>query len=201
MSKHTAKSLFDLNIRGAEECLAIYDGASSLGSALHLDWLLRSAIVLAVSAMDAYFHDKVRYRAGKFPLNALPRQFAKLEVSLTELERWDKSRRKGNVLRRWALAHLAQKPLQTRDAIAGAMRLIGIEAFWNTLEPDTRKRQALLDTMEKIVRRRHQIAHEGDRLQSRRSGKRLRAITREETTEAIDFIKQLVQRVEDAFPS
>lgn len=201
MSKHTAKSLFDLNVRGAEECLTIYSGASGLSSALHLDWLLRSAIVLAVSAMDAYFHDKVRYKAGKFSLDTLPKQFANLEVPLTELEGWEESRRKGNVLRRWAVAHLAHKSLQTRDAIAGAMRVIGFEAFWDTLEPDKRKRQALLDTMKTIVDRRNQIAHEGDRLRSRRSGKRLRAITLKETTEAVDFIKQFVQKVEERFPS
>jgi hypothetical protein len=201
VGKNTAKSLFDLNIQGAEECLKIYDGASSLGSALHLDWLLRSAVVLAVSAIDAYFHDIVRYRAGKFSLDALPKQFANLEIPLGQLNRWEASKRKGNVLRLWAVEHLAARPLQKADAIAAALKLVGIQDYWNNIEPDNSDPEALRKRLDGYVERRHRIAHEGDRLQSRRSGKRLRAITRGYAVETIDFIRDLVDKTEERFPS
>jgi hypothetical protein len=201
MGQHTAKSLFDLNIQGAEQCLTIYDGVSSLVSALDLDWLLRAAVVLAVSAMDAYFHDKVRYRAGRFPLHALPKHFADLEIPLRELERWERHNRKGNPLRHWAVTHLAAKPLQRPDAIVGALKLVGIIDYWNTIEPSNDDRVTLLAQLNELVNRRNQIAHEGDRLQSRASGKRLRPIDREYAAGGIEFVKTLVGTSEDRFPN
>lgn len=58
MSRHT-EVFVCLNIQGAEQCIKIHDGVAKPRSNLDLDWLLRSAIVLAVSAMGAYFHDKI----------------------------------------------------------------------------------------------------------------------------------------------
>lgn len=208
MAGHTAKSLFDLNIQGAEECIRISDGVASLASTLNLDWLLRSAVVLAVSAMDAYFHDKVRYRAGRFPLyredtftvDQLPQQLRNLKVPLSDLGRWEMAGRKGNMVRNWATEHLAVRPLQSPYAIAEALKLAGIEDFWSTVEPGDRDLRDLLERLNVLVKRRNQIAHEGDRLQSRTSGKRLRGITREYALEQIRFTKELVARTELRFP-
>ena len=208
MGGHTAKSLFDLNIQGAEECIRIYDGVATLASALDLDWLLRSAIVLAVSAMDAYFHDKVRYRAGRFPLyredtfavDHLPQQLRNLTISLSDLVRWEEARRKGNMVRNWATEHLAVRPLQSPGAIADALKLAGIEDFWRRIEPSERQRRDLLKQLKGLVKRRNQIAHEGDRLQSRSSGKALRSISRGYSVDAVEFVKELVEGVERNFP-
>ena len=208
MGKHTAKSLFTANIQGAEECLRIYEGVRKLGSTRDLDWLLRSAIVLAVSAMDAYFHDKIRYRAGRFNLfragqlttQFLPKQFANLSIPLSELPRWEEGARKGNVLRHWAVEYYGVRPLQNPDAIASALKLVGIEDLWNTIEPVNPRRKVLLDRLETLVERRNQIAHEGDRLQHRSSGKALRPISYQQTTEEVEFVMQLVEEVERAFP-
>lgn len=199
MSRHTAKSLFDLNIQGAEQCVRIYDGVLQLGSSLDLDWLLRSAIMLAVSAMDAYFHDKVRYRAARFASAPLPRHLANLKIPLSEVRKWDEAGRKGNVLRRWVVEHLETRPLQSSNAIAEALKIVGIQSFWNTIEPDNSARDALLTCLNKLVERRNQIAHEGDRLQFRSSGKVLRPITRDDAVRAIEFVKDLVQKTEDGF--
>lgn len=200
MSRHTAKSLFDLNIQGAEQCAGIYDGVSQLRSSFDPDWLLRSAIVLAVSAMDAYFHDKVRYRAARFASAPMPRRLASLEVPLSEVRKWDEVGRKGNVIRRWVVEYLETRPLQSRSAIAEALKLVGIQDFWNTVERDPSAQDALFARLNKLVKRRNQIAHEGDRLQSRSSGKALRPITRDYVMQAIEFVKELVQRTEDGFP-
>lgn len=66
MSMHSAKSLFDKNINSAADCLALFDGVVVLKTSLQVDWILRAAIVFVVSALDAYFHDKVRYRVGGY---------------------------------------------------------------------------------------------------------------------------------------
>ena len=208
MSKHTAKSLFAANILGAEECVRIHDGVRQLGSTLDLDWLLRSAIVLAVSAMDAYFHDKMRYRAGRVPLyrdkeistQSLPKQLSNLKIPLSELPRWHRAKRKGNVVRHWVVEHYAVRPLQNQEAIAGALKLVGIEDFWNALEPVQSKREILLGQLQTLVERRNQIAHEGDRLKHRSSGQRLRPISQDDAVEAIEFVRQLVENVEHVFP-
>lgn len=199
MSRHTAKSLFDLNIQGAEQCIKIYDGVLTFGGRLALDWLLRSAIVLTVSAMDAYFHDKIRYRVAKFALAPLPKPLANLKIPLSEICKWEVARRKGNVLRRWVVEHLETRSLQSSNAIADALRLVDIKSFWNTIEPDNSARDTLLTRLNKLVERRNQIAHEGDRLRSRSSGKALRPITRDYAVQAIEFIKELVQKTEDKF--
>jgi restriction system protein len=190
--------LFDLNIQGAEQCVKIYDGVPTLGSKLDLDWLLRSAIVLAVSAMDAYFHDKIRYRVGKFTMDTLPKRLADLKIPLSEVAKWENARRKGNVLRCWVEEHLAVRPLQSPGAIAEALKIVDIQGFWNTIEPNNR--DDLLARLNGLVKRRNQIAHEGDRLRSRSSGKALRPITHDYAVQAIKFVKELVQKTEDSFP-
>jgi hypothetical protein len=200
MSRHTAKSLFDLNIQGAEQCVRIYDGVSKLDSNLDLDWLLRSAVVLAVSAMDAYFHDKIRYRIGKFTMDTLPKRLSDLKIPLSEVGRWDNAKRKGNVLRLWVEEHLAVKPLQNPGAIAETLKLVGIQDFWNTIEPSNPNRDALLARLNELVKRRNQIAHEGDRLRYRSSGKALRPIIRDYVVQAVEFVKELVQKAENSFP-
>jgi hypothetical protein len=66
MPVHTAKSLFELNIQSAKDCVQLFDGLSKLKVKMNVKWLLRAAVVFAVSALDTYFHDKVKYRVGRF---------------------------------------------------------------------------------------------------------------------------------------
>lgn len=200
MPSHNAKTLFDLNIESAEDLLALYDGIKSLGSRLDISWLLRASIVFAVSALDAYFHDKVKYRVGKVDLKHMPEPLAKFQIPLRELAKWESARRKRNVLRNWVTGHLSTRPLQRQEDISSALKLVGIDSVWAKIEPDTPKRDAMLEKMARIIRRRNQIAHEGDRESSRRSGKKLRGIKKPEVEDSIKFIKGLVKRIEKAFP-
>ena len=200
MPGHSAQSLFDKNIESADECLALYDGVSQLKTLLQIDWVLRAGIVFVVSALDTYFHDKVKYRVGKFSLEDLPPALARFEVPIQDLTKWDGAARKGNVLRNWVTEELAVRPLQSPNAVADALKLAGISALWDTIEPSQANRKLMLSSMNELVRRRNQIAHEGDREQSRRSGKKLRPISRQQLLDAIALAKGLVARVEKAFP-
>jgi len=202
MATHTAKSLFDLNIQSAKDSLALYDAIVKLNPrGVDIDWVLRSAVVFAVSALDTYFHDKVKYRVGRYDLGNLPPTLASFEIPLKELTAWDQSRRKGNVLRNWVTSYLATRPLQSPTAIVDALKLAGINSLWDTIEPDGNKKGVLLKDFNLLIQRRNQISHEGDRKTSRRSGKALRSIDRSQVETWIQFVESLVQRVETAFPS
>ncbi len=200
MASHSAESLFDKNIQSADECLALFDGVNRLKAQLEIQWVLRAGIVFVVSALDTYFHDKVKYRVGRSSLENLPPKLAKFEVPLAGLTTWDEARRKGNVIRNWVMDHLSTRPLQSPQAIAETLKLANINELWETIEPNSSHRNALLKRFNDLVHRRNQIAHEGDREQSRGSGKKLRPIDRDLLTDAITFSKDLVGKVEHAFP-
>jgi hypothetical protein len=168
---------------------------------MDLEWLLRAAVVFVVSALDTYFHDKVKYRVGKFSLNDLPPQLANFAIPVRELTNWDEATRKGNVLRNWVTDYLGVRPLQSPGAIVDALKLAGIENLWDRIEPKKEHKLELLDQFNKLVKRRNQISHEGDREQSRRSGKKLRPIDRNIVANWIDYVEGLVSKVEVAFPN
>jgi hypothetical protein len=190
-----------MNIQSARDCVALYDAIVSLRPrSVDLDWILRAAVVFAVSALDTYFHDKVKYRTGKFDLVNMPPALAKFQIPIRELSAWESATRKGNVLRNWIEEYLSTRPLQSRSAIVEALKLVGIEALWDTIEPDTRKKDNLLAQFDFLMLRRNQISHEGDRMKSRKSGKKLRAVNRDLVVDSIDFTQGLVDRIETAFP-
>lgn len=105
MPAHTAYSLFELNIQSAKECETLYSAIDPLmPRSRKKSWLLRSMVVFSISAMDAYFHDKIRYRVRRFSnrdWDDYPAQLKKFKVPLKDLEKWDKAERKGNVIRNW----------------------------------------------------------------------------------------------------
>lgn len=197
---HSAKSLFDQNIQSAIDCVSLYKGLAQLKTGMDIDWILRAATVFAVSALDTYFHDKVKYKVGHFDLNNLPPALAAFEIPVRSLSDWEDAARKGNVLRNWVTDHLSVRPLQQPDKIADAMKLAGYEALWDRIEPKKEDKKKLLEALRELTARRNQIAHEGDRHTARNSGKRLRPITETQVTNWIDFVKGLVAKIEKAFP-
>lgn len=200
MAQNSAKTLFDRNMRSARTCLDLFDHLPPPTSTLNTRWILRAAIVFVVSALDTYFHDKVKYRVGHYRFGTLPPQLARFEIPLGELETWQRAHRKGNVLRNWVTAYLATRPLQSPEAIADALKLVGITDFWATIAGNPTRVSALKNFVNVMVRRRNQIAHEGDRQQSRRSGKKLHPIGRQTIVKYIDFVEKLVTRIEAKFP-
>lgn len=104
------------------------------------------------------------------------------------------------MLRNWVTDYLSVRPLQSPLAIAEALKLAGIDDLWARIEPNSVHKAALLDKFNKLIRRRNQISHEGDREQSRHSGKKLRPINRKTVNDWIAFVEDLVSKVESAFP-
>jgi hypothetical protein len=97
-------------------------------------------------------------------------------------------------------SHFATRPLQRKDDIAKALKMVGIDDLWATIEPNAPKRDAMMDELEHLVQRRNHIAHEGDRECSRRSGKRLRPIDKAYAHNSVAFVKGIIDRIEKAFP-
>jgi restriction system protein len=201
MHTHTAKNLFNQNIQSAKDSLALYDAIAALQPrGVDINWVLRSAVVFAVSALDTFFHDKIKYRVGRFDFGNIPPAFAKFEIEIKDLISWDKSRRKGDILQNWVTNYLSTRSLQSRTEIEESLKMAGINAVWDTIEPDKDNKNALLRDLDLLVKRRNQISHEGDRVTSRRSGKTLRPITRLEVENWIKFVEYIVLKVENAFP-
>jgi len=200
VAQHTAKSLFDLNIVGADECLALYEGLEKMKVGADITWLLRASVVFSVSAMDAYFHDKVRYRVGRFGLDELPAALARVPMKLADLQTWESHTRKGNAIRNLVVEQMAYKSLQGKEHIADAMRLCGVDGFWDRVYPDAGSRNRTMAELKVYGKRRNDIVHEGDRLSARNSGKRLRPIDLAFARGCTLFVSAVVDHVEAACP-
>lgn len=201
MPTHSAKSLFDSNIASADHCITLYDGIVGLQTKLDLSWLLRAAVVFSVSALDAFFHDKVKYRAGRFKIAQLPPELVDFPIELNDINSWAKyTSRPGNFIRNMVSRHYSTRPLQKKRDIEQALSLVGIKSLWNTIEPNNTSRTAMLKRLSALIQRRNQIAHEGDRWQSRKSGKSIRPIDRPYAVAEIAFVKDVVAKIESAFP-
>ena len=201
MATHSAKSLFDGNVASADNCITLYDGILGMHTTLDLSWLLRAAVVFTVSALDAYFHDKIKYRAGKYKIDQLPPELQGFPIELNDINSWAKyTSRPGNFIRNVVARRYSTRPLQKRKDIEEALALVGIKSLWNTVEPQNDARTAMLKRLSDVIQRRNQIAHEGDRLQSRKGGKKIRPIDRPYATGEIAFVKDLVTKIESAFP-
>ncbi len=179
------------------DTVSLYEGIEKLKVNLDTDWLLRGAVVFLVSALDTYCHDRIKYGLSRAVGAGMPEALRRHRITIGDLEDWEGSRRKGNVIRNWIAEHLATVPLQSPDRIAEYMRYIGIEQLWNRVEPDSTKRSRLLGTLNELIKRRNQIAHEGDRLSGRSSGKRLRPISLAKVKEWQAFVEKLISDIDD----
>src|SRR5712692_2140068 len=129
-------------MESATHCLNLFDGVEKLKpKGVDLTWILRAGVVFVVSALDTYFHDKIKYRVGKYSLTNLPPALAKFEITIANISAWDEAERKGNVLRNWVTEELSTIPLQSPERIAETLKLGGIDGVWATIEPDNYARK------------------------------------------------------------
>jgi hypothetical protein len=184
----TALAQFGVNIVPADQLVAIYRelrAARGLGARGRLDaantdllWLPRSAIVASIAALDAYIHSVVHDRLPHLfgqpvpPPDQLCEELSQLmpiksigtfKEALPTLLAHDTIAR---LLSRLSEKVLAFQAYQAPEKIEAVYRLIGHEAIFddvsdiwtgpNTTANDLKRRLAA------YVRRRNQIAHEGD---------------------------------------
>ena len=163
--------------------------------------LLRATVVTSVSAMDAYFHDKIvenvrrtiRRRAPNFP--------KELVELIAEDQKPDSVVQKflSISMRDRPLAHvttmvarkLNERAFQDPAKMEWGMKLIGIRDFWRRVSrkmertPEDAKREIMA-----YVKRRHQIVHRGDLSAAKKTKHQVRKINR-------PFAERCIRDVED----
>ena len=160
-----ARSLFDRSIERARTLIAFFDHLSAnVQPVLDCSDLLRSALVLTVSALDQYVHEVTVvgmiacWRGEKALTDAFrrfsyPTQVIQEYTSSSNLTRIELSVREQH-------GYLA---FQQPDAIADALRLITDTKIWPTIAVSMQKDvKALKIELKLIVERRNKIAHEAD---------------------------------------
>lgn len=177
---------------------ALYDILSQqITSALDLTDLLRSQIVMVVSALDHYIHEITRVGMlevydGKRPQTpAFLRFQVKMEATLQGIaavqgdNRWlDEEIRRNH-------GHL---PFQHPDKIADAIRLFSTCKLWDSVASELNlKVEDVKNQLQLILGRRNQIVHESD-LDPMSPGNRW-GISSSDSVKAINFIQELGEAI------
>lgn len=153
-----------------------------------LSELLRAAIVVSVSALDRYCHEVLLSRIidqmDRSEVN-WPAELKKLSLPLIFVKRSVKNAklRKGiggkvrtrpmNIVKQ-GLQEKFHKDLtlQRPDDIATAWSMIGIKSLWSRCGKSMNVRaEEIKENLNRIIKRRNEIAHEGDIARVRNSGK------------------------------
>lgn len=190
---------FRENIKRVQNLGGLYDVLSQqTTSALDLTDLLRSQIVMAVSALDYYIHEITRVGmlevyGGKRPQTpAFLRFQITMEATLQGIvadqgnDGWlDEEIRKKH-------GYLA---FQHPDRIADAVRLFSSCTLWTSVASELNIEVEDVKTeLQLIIDRRNQIAHEAD-LDSRIPGGNRFAISSSDTKRIIDFIQDICEAI------
>jgi len=174
--------------------------------------LLRAALVTAVAAMDAYFHDKILQNISRtikrtgpnFPedlVSLLSENQNKEEVVRAFLKISMEKRPLSHVNTK-AARNLSERTYQDPGKIERGLRIIGVNNFWDATSnalnttPRDLKRKILA-----YVKRQHSIVHAGDLWKAKKHRHKVRAITPEFATDCIDDIEEFVQTADTVINS
>ncbi len=173
------------------------------------DDMRRSALVLAVAAVDTYMHRLIVDRADMW--DKLPPKLAETEVRLDQLvaeaqESYSAARRKpfpsrpGTRIKNVLRNQLLLKTFQTQRQIEDALTMAGASGRWGAIGKHlgltTKQIAARLNP---IVLRRNQIAHEGDyRRLDRPQNAGLNHVSSAEVLDDIQFLRELVDAIHAA---
>jgi len=218
----TPKAAFDNIVERAERLVAFH-GEMAAGLAIVNpmtgpqrnvlnDDLLRSALVLAVAALDRYVHDRVTkgiasaYKKGN--LNREQEEFS-IPVSLafeiatraSRAQGEQKQTRAANLVRNQVQEILHKRPFQSWREIEVAFSLIGITGLAGHIQNAAHLGDIgpYKNQLNEIVRTRNLVVHEGHIRRHKRGGKStLLEIDSATVTGAITYIKGFVGHLETA---
>ena len=185
---------FRENISRARELGQLYSALSAITTqALSTDDLLRSQMVMSVSAMDHYIHEVVRqgmvaiYEGIRPPVPG----FSKFQVSLLEAKSSVPASSSN-----WVDVAIRQShsflSFQHPDKLAEAIRLIHPDPIWPALEKKIGiPARDLKENLKLIVDRRNKIAHEAD-IDPSYPGMRW-PISKHDASVSTDFLVNLVE--------
>ena len=189
---------FKLNIQRVENLQGVYKSLSgTLTAAIDISDILRSEIVLLISALDYYIHSKVLSKiedafTGKRTATA---KFQTTAVRLSTV----KSAIGAGASMQWLLDEVyhqhSWKSFQTPESIADALKMVSDKKVWELVSKALKApTQDVKDRLRVLVERRNKIAHEADSDPSLPTAKL--PISDTDVESAIDFVKSVVDEIE-----
>jgi len=166
--------------------------------------ILRSAVVVAVSAMDGYFHEKlvesvprlVRAKKGRHLPGKLV-QIIKEQASHEKLIETIFKERPTSHIASMVRNSVRDRTYQDVGKIEDALRIIGLDDLWyrvgRKLKIGKEKARGLVQG---YVTRRHQIVHRGDFGQTKRTKNKLHGITRRYAERCVADISRFIEIVD-----
>ena len=195
----SAIDLFRISIARVRDLITVHNSLKAQTSnVLDISDMLRSALVLAVSALDYYIHEVVRIgmleiHRGERPE---PPAFSGFQISLGNARAGINA---GQNIDSWLEDEIRQrhsyKSFQQPNAIADAVRLICDKKLWEEVSINMGSpAKDIKQQLSRIVDRRNKIAHEADIDPSYPIGDRW-PIDELLVNEAVDFIEQVVESI------
>ncbi len=161
--------------------------------------LYRAALVMAVSAMDAYFHAKVlRYVVEQSKKQEPSESLMNHKITVSDFVRGNTMKRRNSALRSAIARQLSFQSFQQPKDIKQACNLIGVIDIWNKLADKlSADKDDIQKTIKGIVDRRNKIAHEGDVSQSVKARNAHREIQPKMVKDALVLITNVVEAADD----
>jgi hypothetical protein len=166
-------------------------------SVLDTSDILRAALVMAVSALDQYIHEKVRQEMLETKNRARPMTdaYQRFTVTLKTVDRALLNPRSDDWLDDEIRSRHALRSFQKSDKIKEAVSLISADNLWQRISQKISKDIAAIRTqLDLIVDRRNQIAHEAD-LDPGNPGAKW-PISYTDVQLSVDFIEEIVEAAE-----
>jgi len=156
---------FEVNIDRVHHLGGLYDAICRITTpAVDCSDILRSQIVLAVSALDYFFHEIVLegmvdiYTGKRKPTPAYKRYNVSLELLLSESSGLDPVRFESVIREK-----LSYMTFQQPDKISEAIKLFSDRPIWSLVSTHMALQKTIIkETLRLIVQRRNKIAHEAD---------------------------------------
>ena len=169
--------------------------------------LLRATVVTSVSAMDAYFHDRIvenvrrtiRRTAPQFPdeLLSFIAKDQKVDAAVRRFLQISMKKRPLAHVTTLVARKLDERAFQDPGRIEWGMKLIGVGDFWTRLAQELGMTPAKAKRfIMPYVRRRHLIVHRGDLGTAKKTKHQVRKITREFAERCMEDIDRFVHCAE-----
>ena len=192
-----AISHFQTNISRVKDIGGLYDALSNLTTSIvDTSDLLRTQIVMAVSALDHYIYEITRkgmleiYNGTRSPTNA----YSKFQISIETIQSITSGQIGSELLENAIREKHSYLSFQHPDKIADATRLFSEEPLW--VEIGNRMSMPVIDVKNRlklIIERRNKIAHEAD-MDPSYPGARW-PITKTDVLNTISFIENVCQQI------
>lgn len=176
-----------------------------------LDDVLRASVVLGISALDRYVHERIVKRIvtalRSRGLSRHQEEFMvpatlalELSADLLKAQKGGKLKRPANEVRKALQKTLHKQPFHSWREIEHAFALIGITDVAGQIQSAARLSsiKPMQRQLDHIVRRRNEIVHEGDLVRHERGGKvRCQSIDAGFVQHSLDFLDDLVLKLDD----